>query len=197
MTAELATGTLPRKFIPILRLGTWTEAAPSWLVGAFYISFVSEAGNDNAYKELLDTLLVRREKAPPVGKTDPSGSLPPRSLGVFDVPATEGELGSADRSAWPYVWKQLMDQEPGNPELLYDAIRWLRTNPDENTWSFVWEELARNLVDDPEVKALGMRWLLENEGGPGWAFVWRRLSEMDPGSPEMRALGRRYLERLN
>lgn len=42
MTAEVLTTQNHRKFIPILRRGTWEEAAPSWLQGKYYIDLCGE-----------------------------------------------------------------------------------------------------------------------------------------------------------
>jgi hypothetical protein len=43
MTAEVFTGTQRRKFIPILHSGNWQEAAPSWLLGSYYIDLRGES----------------------------------------------------------------------------------------------------------------------------------------------------------
>jgi hypothetical protein len=67
MTAEVLTGQNTRKFIPILRRGEWKEAAPSWLIGRFYLDFRSEPYSDETYEELLNNLHGTREQAPPLG----------------------------------------------------------------------------------------------------------------------------------
>jgi hypothetical protein len=192
MTGELVTGASRRKFIPTLRLGTWTEAAPSWLLGSFYVDLTGDPFSENSYKELLDTVLDRREKAPPVGVSTPE-PLPPRAIDLPEKAAEQTELESVEPSTWPYVWKQLVDQEPGDPELLHAARLWLHKNTDQKAWSFVWEELARSHDKDPELRELAFRWLLENRDQPSWALVWRRLAELNPGSPEISALGKQYL----
>jgi hypothetical protein len=66
MAAEVATGADRRKFIPLLRSDAWTSAAPSWLRGSYYLDVRGEPYSDANYIELVDTLLGRREKAPPV-----------------------------------------------------------------------------------------------------------------------------------
>ncbi len=67
MTAEIATGTDRRKFIPLLRSDSWDESAPSWLRGSYYIDLRLHPSETANYQDLLQTLLGRREKAPPIG----------------------------------------------------------------------------------------------------------------------------------
>jgi len=67
MTAEvLATGN-PRKFIPILRGSTWSEAAPSWLSGKYYVDLRGDPYFEDAYHDLLTTIYGTRPQAPPLG----------------------------------------------------------------------------------------------------------------------------------
>ena len=68
MTAEARTEQNHRKFIPVLRKGTWNEAAPSWLSGKIYIDLSSNPYSEQNYEELVRTLLGSRETAPPIGK---------------------------------------------------------------------------------------------------------------------------------
>ncbi len=72
MTAEVFTQQNHRKFIPVLTRGTWTGAAPAWLVGKHYIDLSKPSRYQVGYKELLDTLLGTRPQAPPLGPL-PSG----------------------------------------------------------------------------------------------------------------------------
>jgi hypothetical protein len=68
ITAELASGTPRRKFIPLLRIGEWKSSAPGWLLGSVYLDFRGDATQvESSYIEVLQTLHGRREKAPPVG----------------------------------------------------------------------------------------------------------------------------------
>lgn len=67
ITAEFMTTRNPRKFIPILRQQSWTESAPNWLLGKYYIDLSSTPYIQNYYDDLLTTLLGIREKAPPIG----------------------------------------------------------------------------------------------------------------------------------
>lgn len=68
MTAEVLTSQNHRKFIPVLRRGTYAEAAPSWLLGKYHISLADEPYSERDYEDLVRTLLGTRETAPPIGK---------------------------------------------------------------------------------------------------------------------------------
>jgi hypothetical protein len=68
MTAEVAQKGNHRKFIPILRSGSWEAAAASWLTGKSYIDLRSEPYDEDAYQDLLMTLRGERPTAPPVGR---------------------------------------------------------------------------------------------------------------------------------
>ncbi len=67
ITAEFMTSRNPRKFIPILKQQSWTDSAPNWLLGKYYIDLSSSPYLQKYYDDLLTTLLGTREKAPPVG----------------------------------------------------------------------------------------------------------------------------------
>lgn len=68
MTGEALTSQNNRKFIPVLRDGAWREAAPSWLVGKYYINLTGNPYSERDYEDLVRTLLEIRETAPPIGK---------------------------------------------------------------------------------------------------------------------------------
>jgi hypothetical protein len=73
MTAEAFTKAQRRKFIPVLHSGDWQLAAPSWLLGTYYIDLRGEPYSEASYQDLVDTLHGRREQAPPVGMPPPDG----------------------------------------------------------------------------------------------------------------------------
>ena len=73
MTAEAMTEQNHRKFIPVLRKGTWNEAAPSWLLGKYHINLSADPYSEQNYKDLVSTLLEKRETAPPIG--EPMGTI--------------------------------------------------------------------------------------------------------------------------
>lgn len=67
MTAEAMNEQNPRKFIPVLRSGNWSDAAPSWLSGKSFIDLSDESDDhERSYKELLNALLETPESPPPV-----------------------------------------------------------------------------------------------------------------------------------
>ena len=55
------------RFIPVLRKGTWSEAAPTWLTGRARIDLTGDPYQESEYEDLLRTLHGAREKAPPIG----------------------------------------------------------------------------------------------------------------------------------
>jgi tetratricopeptide (TPR) repeat protein len=67
MTAYALRGTDGKKFIPVLRRGSWDEAAPTWLLGRAFVDLSNDPYSESEYAELLQTLLGTREKAPRVG----------------------------------------------------------------------------------------------------------------------------------
>lgn len=68
MTGEVLTTGNQRKFIPLLRAGEWTEAAPNWLAGKYHIDLRGEPYSESRYQDLLTTLLGTRAQPPPVQK---------------------------------------------------------------------------------------------------------------------------------
>ena len=68
ITGEALTTGNERKFIPILRLGQWASAAPSWLAGKYYVDLRGEPYSEHHYNDLLTTMLRTRPEAPPVGR---------------------------------------------------------------------------------------------------------------------------------
>ena len=56
MTAYAFTGGDKRKFIPVLRRGSWSEAAPTWLLGRAKIDLSGDPYSESEYGELLRTL---------------------------------------------------------------------------------------------------------------------------------------------
>ncbi len=68
MTAEVMSSNNHRKFIPVLRKGAWPEAAPSWLLGKYYINLAGDPYSERDYEDLVRTLLGIHEIAPPIGK---------------------------------------------------------------------------------------------------------------------------------
>lgn len=104
ITGEVFTMRNERKFIPILRRGEWTDAAPSWLVGKYYIDLKGTPYNENQYQDLLTTLLGTRPMAPPVrvsgsGRaaegprpSPPASSSPSNAPPAFELIRIEGVI---------------------------------------------------------------------------------------------------------
>lgn len=90
MTAEVLANANHRKFVPILRRGTWAEAAPTWLSGKYFIDLSSTPYSDENYGDLLVTIHGVRDTAPPVGK--PFSTLQKRPV----VAAVSSADSSAD-----------------------------------------------------------------------------------------------------
>lgn len=91
MTAEVMTRRNDRKFIPVLRTGTWSQAAPSWLAGKYYIDLSANPYSERQYRDLICTLLRIREEPPPLGrpmaplgKTQPAGHPRPMTPSEFE-----------------------------------------------------------------------------------------------------------------
>lgn len=68
MTAEILSKGNHRKFIPIIREGELRTAAPSWLLGKYSIDLRSNPINEQNYRDLLETILNCRPKAPQMGE---------------------------------------------------------------------------------------------------------------------------------
>jgi len=115
ITSELFTNRNLKKFIPILREGTWTMALPNWLGARLGVDLSNEPYSPQEYRDLLATLRNRKEKAPPIGKPnyephhyvlneDVSASIKPdyedtKIIGILvdevTVPKNDGTRGSA------------------------------------------------------------------------------------------------------
>jgi hypothetical protein len=141
MTGELLTTRNERKFIPALRQADEATAVPSWLAGKYYVDMREGADHERAYKDLLTTLLGRRESPPPLGSSSgesargrPSGRVddagssgPIRILGVIadevSEPLGDGTRGSAlyriplrlsrrPSAEWAQLFKRTWDHPP-------------------------------------------------------------------------------------
>jgi hypothetical protein len=92
MTAEVYAGANHRKFIPVLRGGSWSTAIPSWLGGKYSIDLSHTPYSDDQYRDLLATLHNMRDQAPPVGPAPrrPSPPEPIREAVKKFLPTQEG-----------------------------------------------------------------------------------------------------------
>lgn len=130
ITAEIMTSQNERKFIPILRVGSWKTAAPSWLLGKSYIDFSSNPYEERNYSELVMTLTGNRPQAPPVGMAStfrlPSTPIQP-SVGLTlgqTIADKEGNIQKVYRLE-DYFWNP-HGLPPATPKVhavaLYDII---------------------------------------------------------------------------
>ncbi|MDK2742563.1 MAG: TIR domain-containing protein [Nitrospira sp. BO4] len=96
MTGEVFVSGNRRKFIPLLRKGLWEEAAPSWLLGTFYIDFSEDSYFQSSYLHLSSRLLGKSTPAPPVAvvrfSKNSDGSVTDTTTGlVWGLPHDERE----------------------------------------------------------------------------------------------------------
>jgi len=69
ITAELLSNQNTRKFIPVLRKGTWEESLPSWLAARLGVDLSGKGQEESEYNSLLTTLKQSFEQAPQIDKT--------------------------------------------------------------------------------------------------------------------------------
>lgn len=140
MTAEVLGTANHRKFIPVLRKGSWFESSPTWLMGKYFIDLSGAPYSEENYGDLLVTMHGVRNTAPPVGKpfstvqTRPAVPIQEQSEALEDV-RIEGVI--ADQVTTPR-----MDGTPGSA--LYRVPFKLSRRPDRE-----WAELLVNNWNHP------------------------------------------------
>lgn len=96
ITGEILAGLAKRRVIPVHRNGRWAEAAPSIMLGSFYINLTGDPFKETEYRALVDTLKGRREIAPAIGHGDTvfegPGAVPARPVANFSGRAEELKL---------------------------------------------------------------------------------------------------------
>jgi tetratricopeptide (TPR) repeat protein len=70
IAGEIFAGLAGQKIIPIHRKGAWKDAAPSILLGNYYVDLSAEPYAEANYRMLIDRLHGRREIAPPIAFND-------------------------------------------------------------------------------------------------------------------------------
>lgn len=105
MTGEVFVSGNRRKFVPLLRKGSWEDAAPSWLLGTYYLDFSDDSKFQTSYCHLADTLLGRALPAPPVAvvrfSKNADGSVTDNTTGLmWGLPHDKREIaaGQIDRT---------------------------------------------------------------------------------------------------
>jgi hypothetical protein len=128
MTAEALTGGNQRKFIPVLRRGSWREAAPSCLLGKFYIDLSADPYSEWSYESLLRTLHGENEPAPPIGRKPDFKFLQkvenasPETGSVHTPPETRMGVVENFDDRIRSVLRPLMASEPGRQARLSRAF---------------------------------------------------------------------------
>jgi len=87
ITGEVATKQNHGKFIPLLRAGDWSVAAPSWVAGKYFIDLRGEPYSEAHYADLIATLHGERAQVPPLGSR-PSASNPTTAAAPVDASQT-------------------------------------------------------------------------------------------------------------
>lgn len=97
--AEVFTKHNHRKFIPLLRRGSWNDALPSQLSGKFSFDFRDYPESTKTYSELLDTLHDECEAPPPLGAKPvrSSASAPPSFRDEPPIPKLHNKAARAVR----------------------------------------------------------------------------------------------------
>jgi len=91
MTSQVYITGNDKKFIPILRDGDWSEAAPTWIQGKFYIDLCNNPYDEENYRILLETLHGIRPEPPNLGEIPDSfanqflGKEPLEPLSIEEV----------------------------------------------------------------------------------------------------------------
>jgi len=143
MTGEVFIHQNQRKFIPILRKGKWKEAAPSWLIGKYYIDLRGNPLSDDNYKDLLKTLHDEREDAPPIRNFHEQSSS---SENDSEFVNREIELATFDPpKLWESYWQYALVNSPtgyGKTRLLKRLKRKIYNNLEiEEKWNCCYLDL--------------------------------------------------------
>ena len=163
MTSELFVNRSKRKFIPILRSGEWKHAAPSWLLGKYYIDLNTDPYSDKNYKDLLKALLAERAEISRTGMPEVAlvsakvsfefvnrdielATLEPAKLmdSYWQVALVSGPTGYGKSR----LMKRLIERIAGGEELL-------------KRWSCVYIDLRK--YDDPDQADLNAAKDIANE----------------------------------
>ncbi len=113
MTALVFTIKGEKKVIPVLRRGNWTDSAPTWLLGRFWIDLSEDPYSEPNYEKLLRKLHGAWKKAPPIGprpdfgdKEEPQASTAPAPVTPKPFPHPEPEPPKKPGTQWPPDWYQ-------------------------------------------------------------------------------------------
>jgi len=132
MAGEILTTSARRKFIPLLRRGSWSEAGPAWIADAFYLNFTASDPRAWEMEELVRTLRGEREQAPPVSTSavvavDHFERTPLQSNTMTareQPPASDGPYWYGKTV---YLPRQLHEDQ----DALEEHLAWLKSRDDE------------------------------------------------------------------
>jgi hypothetical protein len=123
ITSSLADQVLNKKFIPVLRLGTWQTSVPIYLRSKLGVDLRNDPFSEPQYEQLLRTLHHEPLKPPPRG---PKPSFTTPAAYVPDTPA-EGENTVLPQDQEPGEsgkWKQIRRQAWANrsPQIYLEGV---------------------------------------------------------------------------
>ena len=73
------------------------------------------------------------------------------------------------------MWQRLLDEIPGDMELIDIGREWLQGREDKAEWSHVWRKLLDKMPGDPELIKIGREWLPGQENKVEYGYVVRYL----------------------
>ena len=171
ITSEIFARGNHKKFIPILRRGTWgggepTDAAAAWIRGKRYIDLAGDPYSEANYRELVSTLFGQRETAPALGE-----------------PMAAALENSAERQRAESFDGQAPHHRPGTSRLagLESELKWSISACKESFIALgVNPDVAAELANDFDVGSVleipepGLHLLLGDQGS-GKSLASRRL----------------------
>lgn len=98
MTAEVYTTRNQRKFIPVLRMGDWNSAPPSWLSGKRGVDLRGDSYSEDEYRILVQELHGQTHQPPALGQR-PSYTSESTTVDYADVvasPPNQSEMEAAN-----------------------------------------------------------------------------------------------------
>lgn len=155
MTAELFTGADHRKFIPVLRDGSWETASPSWLKGKLGVDLRRDNANfEEQFRDLKATLNRTRQKAPPLGPFQRASSATATMQGIepteFAKPDVFRDFTSCEHGGIKWTWQWSASTDRPSLEYIERLTSWCpacgkRIEPSDHSESKVGKTGGRDL----------------------------------------------------
>ncbi|HEX6038009.1 toll/interleukin-1 receptor domain-containing protein [Longimicrobium sp.] len=144
ITAQRLSDIHTRKFIPILRAGTWEESLPTGLGRPLGIDFRGDPPDEGAYQRLLGRLHGQREDAPPLGPIPRQ-----RNHTLDDVPSSR--TGSRDGPPGGTAFRH--SDEVSSPRGFASRLAgWFSRSLTTNPTTPRQQQLAKNVVDEVVIR---------------------------------------------